>query len=433
MVTVMMVTVTAMVTRVIPRPAMRARARPTPPAAGTTLPPRPRPRRAKRPQRRETKLERLQRARNEAHGAEAPGAARKKKEIGAGLTVEQHRELIAQISSEIMAAPQESFRRLSDLTAIAGNLALPSVSRKLAILSLCALFKDLIPDYRIRETTDAEKAVKLSKEVKKLHDFEQGLLSRYQAYLATLDELVKSLPAFDPSLDEAGQERMVLAHIGCTSLRALCELLSAHPHFNFRTNIVHVIVPRAASPFDCISKLCCGGMTAVFRADPDGESTLEVVRLLGESLKRRGFRARPEALDTLLHLRPSLLERASEAFSKSKMERKRENRKRKRLLKGITEVDEAAERDRQAKTSAKILDAVFVTYFRIVKNAPRSPLLPAVLRGLGKHSHMINVEFLGDLISALQTVVENNPTLGVEGTLNCAISAFSTLTGQGQV
>lgn len=66
------------------------------------------------------------------------------------------------------------------------------VVRKLAILSQLAVFKDIIPGYRIRALTDKEKAEKVSQMVARTREWEQGLVSVYQNYLRLLDEEIKS-------------------------------------------------------------------------------------------------------------------------------------------------------------------------------------------------------------------------------------------------
>ena len=48
------------------------------------------------------------------------------------------------------------------------------------MLSLAAVFKDILPGYRIRPPTDKELSMAVSKEVKKLRDHESGLLRAYQ-------------------------------------------------------------------------------------------------------------------------------------------------------------------------------------------------------------------------------------------------------------
>lgn len=63
--------------------------------------------------------------------------------------------------------------------------------RKIAVLSAQAVFKDIIPGYRIRALTDKEKAEKVSQMVQRTRDFEQGLVNVYQSYLQILEAEVK--------------------------------------------------------------------------------------------------------------------------------------------------------------------------------------------------------------------------------------------------
>lgn len=52
----------------------------------------------------------------------------------------------------------------------------------LAVLSQYAVFKDIIPSYRIRVPTAAEMATKVSKEVHRLRAQEAALLRAYQVH-----------------------------------------------------------------------------------------------------------------------------------------------------------------------------------------------------------------------------------------------------------
>jgi nucleolar complex protein 3 len=51
---------------------------------------------------------------------------------------------------------------------------------RLAMLSLAAVFRDILPGYRVRLPTEKELAVAVSKEVKKLREYESALLRAYQ-------------------------------------------------------------------------------------------------------------------------------------------------------------------------------------------------------------------------------------------------------------
>jgi nucleolar complex protein 3 len=66
-----------------------------------------------------------------------------------------------------------------------------TVIRKFALLSQLAVFKDIIPGYRIRNLTDKEQAEKVTQEVQRTRDWEQGLLGIYQRFLANADAEVK--------------------------------------------------------------------------------------------------------------------------------------------------------------------------------------------------------------------------------------------------
>ena len=61
------------------------------------------------------------------------------------------------------------------------------------MLSQLAVFKDIIPGYRIRPLTDKEKAEKVGQMVQRTRDWEQGLVGVYQAYLRNLEAELKGM------------------------------------------------------------------------------------------------------------------------------------------------------------------------------------------------------------------------------------------------
>lgn len=54
-----------------------------------------------------------------------------------------------------------------------------------------------------------------------------------------------------------------------------------------------------------------------------------------------------------------------------------------------------------------IMNEVFATYFRILRRSPTSKLLPAVLAGLSKFAHLINVEFVDEVVTSLRQLVDS--------------------------
>lgn len=71
-------------------------------------------------------------------------------------------------------------------------LPVPASIRGLAFLSQLAVYKDLVPGYRIRQLTAAEEAEKVRDEVKRLREGEKMLVRSYKGYLKMLETEVKS-------------------------------------------------------------------------------------------------------------------------------------------------------------------------------------------------------------------------------------------------
>lgn len=70
-------------------------------------------------------------------------------------------------------------------------LPVPNSIRGLAFLSQLAVYKDLIPGYRIRELTAMEEAEKVRDEVRRLREGEKMLVRSYKGYLKLLEHEIK--------------------------------------------------------------------------------------------------------------------------------------------------------------------------------------------------------------------------------------------------
>ncbi|KIJ44159.1 hypothetical protein M422DRAFT_60254 [Sphaerobolus stellatus SS14] len=387
------------------------------------------------------------------------------------------KEQIAGICQDILADPENSLGLLRRLH----SFSLPSIVspnsekpipndpliRRLAMLSQLAVLKDVIPGYRIRSLSEAEKAEKVSQMVAKTREWEQGLVSVYQSYLRSLEKEIKG-----KSLDSRKTEFAELA------LRSMCTLLKEATHFNFRTNLISTTVMRLSKrSWNNMSDLCLETLISVFKEDITGVPSLEIVRLLNRMIKERKFAVHPNALGCLsyLRLRSELGGiRASEtkaendekpkAESRSKLDRKRAkgkkveaphlSKKARKVLKERKEIEgemqeATAEVDREEKANmqTETLKLLFVLYFRILKAPDWTPLLPAALEGISRYAHMVNVDFFKDLMQVLKELI-NRPPFGTEEEdmelqeshndiivrhkLLCIVTAFELLTGQGE-
>ncbi|KAH9854145.1 nucleolar complex-associated protein 3 [Lenzites betulinus] len=385
------------------------------------------------------------------------------------------KEQIAGLCQEILGDPENSLGLLRRLH----TFSLPSVStpthpepvpndpviRKLTILSQLAVYKDVIPGYRIRALTDKEKAEKVSQMVQRTRDWEQGLVSVYQAYLRNLEAELKA----KSELAEA-------------ALHCMCTLLVEVTHFNFRVNLMSsVVAALSRKSWDKTSDLCLDTLIKVFRADNTGEPSLEVVRLMNRMIKERKYNVHPEVLSCLLHLRlkTELGVRSSDSradkestgkgFSKGRAAARRAKGKtvdqphlskkaqkvmkeRKEIEKEMHEAAAEVDKDERATRHTEALKLLFVLYFSILKNPRPTPLLPAALRGIAKFAHLVNIDFFKDLLQVLKTLMmrgaeehvdgdADTPVSGphdasniatVQHQLLCVVTAFELLSGQGE-
>ncbi|KAE9387488.1 nucleolar complex-associated protein 3 [Gymnopus androsaceus JB14] len=382
--------------------------------------------------------------------------------------VETAKDQIASVCQEVVSDPENSLSLLKRLY----TFSLPSVStpthpepvpndpliQKLAFLSQLAVYKDIIPGYRVRSLTDKEKAEKVSQSVARTREFEQGLVSVYQNYLRTLEAELKA----HSELSE-------------TALQCICTLLTELLHFNFRDNLMSCIVAQLSKKsWSKTSQLCLDTLVRVLRNDLTGTASLEVVRLLNRMIKEKRFNVHPAVLSCLLHLRlkSELGVRASETKadkdsqapvklrSKGKDAARRSKGKasnqphlskkavkalkeRKEIEREFRDAEAEIDKEERATTHTETLKLLFVLYFGILKNPKPTPLLPAALEGIIKYAHLVNIDFFRDLMNVLRGLIvsetnndeqEDTPEAMtmIRLRLLCIVTAFELLSGQGE-
>ena len=368
------------------------------------------------------------------------------------------KEELARIALLLNEEPEENtgaFKTLAQFTQSPNTII-----KKLGLATQLAVFKDVIPGYRIRPLSDDDMEAKVSKDVRKLRAYEQALVGSYQDYIRELSKLAQSGRGTHP---EAGTSLSSVA-ISCA-----CTLLTSVPHFNFRGELLKILVGKLSTrKVDDDFNKCRETIETLFRNDEDGTPSLDAVALLTKMMKGRGFRVDESVLNTFLHLRllsefswkastnhvdkPSM-ENGDNAKTKwkkvflTKKERKL-LKERKVVEKEMKQADASVSHEERDRMQAETLKLVFVTYFRILKM--RSPtLMGAVLEGLARYAHLINQDFFGDLLEALKDLIghaetgddveemEHAEDADVETTRNltreallCIITAFALLEGQ---
>ena len=348
-------------------------------------------------------------------------------------------EKLAEISTYILENPEDRITTLKTLRDLTHHKNV-SVMR-LGILAQLAVYKDIIPGYRIRALTDEEKKIKVSKDIKKLRDYEQTLLSNYQSYLKDLEKLVVDK---DPKRVELKSD----------AIRCMAELLVSVTHFNFRSNLMSVVVNQMNSKNAEIAETCCKAMSSVFKDDISGDASLEGVRLISKLIKDKKYIVNHEIVRTFLALRLKeelSLEDTEDDGKKFKKRKKHQrevrSKKMRKLLKEKVEVDKQikeaeAEVDQQEKRrkQTETVKHVFITYFRILKDPRNEKLLAATLEGLSEYAHLINIDFFTDLMASMKRLMEEkvetlktckharDPT----SALHCVVTVFTIMTGQGE-
>ena len=335
--------------------------------------------------------------------------------------------------------------------------------KKLALTVQLAVYKDVIPGYRIRPLSEEDMETKVSKEVRKLRAYEQALVGSYQAYIRELSKLAQS--------GRSGTSRDGGPSLGSVAIACACALLTAVPHFNFRGDLLKILAGKLSTrKVDDDFVKCRETIETVFQNDEDGTPSLDAVSILTKMMKARGYRVDESVLNTFLHLRllsefswkasTNHVDKPSKeegGFQGKKLKEKRVFRtkkerklvkERKVIEKEMAQADATVSHQERDRMQSETLKLVFVTYFRILKM--RSPnLMGAVLEGLAKYAHLINQDFFGDLLEALKDLIghaetgddvedeEDGQGDDAETTRNltreallCIITAFALLEGQ---
>lgn len=363
------------------------------------------------------------------------------------------KEDLARMAGAISEDPEENCSQLKVMAKIAGSRHV--IIKKLAMATQLAVFKDIIPGYRIRPLSDDDMNSKVSRDVKRLRNFEQTLVSCYREYVQGLARMVKAAASRTRTPDQVS--------LASTAMTCACTLLDSVPHFNMRNELLNILVTKLSSRN--VSKDFVRARTALetlFSNDEDGNASLEAVTQLTKMFKSKDYAIHSSLLNTFLSLRllseysyrasttridkedpdvlpdPKLKKQKREFRTKRERKRLREN---KVIEKEMAEADAAVSHEERDKNQSEMLKLVFVAYFRILKQ--RTPhLMGAVLEGLARYAHLINQDFFGDILESLRDLVdrqsdesEETEEIGTQRNksreaLLCTVTAFALLQGQ---
>lgn len=371
--------------------------------------------------------------------------------------------LVGASASAIIGAPEYNMSKLKDLLICLNKIELGPFNanehrktiigiHRLIAKSATKVFEDIIPSYRIKQN-DAEDSVKLSREVLRLRQYERNFSSIYKNYyldyLKRMLDCIKANPAstFYTKLIKADtQDRQLLAE---TALECFGQLLVAHPHFNFRDQLIsNLVMFNAQTKHERCAEIAHKYLSKALRYDKLGEVSLEVTSSICDLAKKRKLSVSSCLFKTLLDLRlidvktadsEEKVKRKAEkeklAALKKKQSRKerKKDKKMKKLKNELLETEAHTTNDQKLKYHKTILKKLFVTYFRLLKyhedllGEQRETfkfvtLLPPVLEGVAKFAHLIDVRICNDMFPLINKLIENRDL-----STNCKLHCLSTV------
>ncbi|KFB45528.1 AGAP010308-PA-like protein [Anopheles sinensis] len=313
--------------------------------------------------------------------------------------------------------------------------------RKTAMISLVEVFKDIVPEYRIGIVDKEQQTLK--KDTLARVNYENKLLSYYKQFLKHLERITEK---YTQMLRQSKKLSTDLRQLLETTVQCMCDLVLAHPYFNYSPNIVQVLVIMLNDAKESVRKIVHSCFSTLFKTDARLDLTYHTVRHINMLIKKKERNVFPEMVsclkylqihrinlheDTLLELKKQKLEKQKSYFiNMSRKERKRK-KKLQELEKDIFETKAEESKQVVRRKLTDISKMAFMVYFKILKCYPDSRVLSATLEGLAKFAHTINIEFFADLVELLNNLLEN-ASLGYREQLHCIQTVFVILSGQGE-
>ncbi|KAL9296701.1 hypothetical protein ACSQ67_022597 [Phaseolus vulgaris] len=344
------------------------------------------------------------------------GMAEVKEDLTAEEAFESKKSKLAELGDALLTDPESNVKFLKEMVQLSKDNDHTIV--KLGLLSLLAVFKDIVPGYRIRLPTEKELEMKVSKTVRRC---DKELVAKFHSMILCCDIILFPLEA----------ESKTLAGILLISISQVVERHNVLFKLLFLT-----LTPESFWKTILLGKLCWSAVKSLFTNEGKygGEVTVEAVRLIADYVKAYNCQLHPDSVDVFLSLsfNEDLLK-----SGKTEEDQKLKDKKRKHFKAS----NQLVENDRKKISYFEAHNAVH----RPEANAEALsaaveplPLLAPCLKGLAKFSHLIDLDFMDDLMNHLKvlasgssnsgnTSVKCSKCLTVSERLQCCIVAFRVM------
>jgi nucleolar complex protein 3 len=354
------------------------------------------------------------------------------------VRLEQYKMKIATLAEVIMEEPSASLKHTKEEISKFDQIHklcthIDPTVRRLATISTYAVFKDVLPPYRIRVATDVEMQAQMKKETRALREFEKMLLAAYQRYLKALDSAAMrmhrggggSTGKSKGKSDGRRCHRLALAAVSCMGM-----LVRARPFFNYRSNILSLLVSRLSDADAEVQSASKDQIIAILKEDRNGELSLEIVRSISKLAKAKKYNISTIALDCLLEL-PLRVDLKDKNVQKQ-LTRPKKKRKLSAIDRSLQSTSGTVDKNTLGRNHANVLEDLFNMYFRVLKRSnPSSPLIGAAMHGVAKFSHLIDVELVHDLVDVLGNMTKADG-MDLASGFQCVLAALRTLGGPGR-
>ncbi len=324
------------------------------------------------------------------------------------------KEDIAHMAESLMENPEKNVLLFARLLRMMSS-HVPSTA-KFALLSVVPVFKSICPSYKVRPLTEAEKQEKVSNDVQKVRFFEQNLVRYYKKYLVILST---NSMKFSTS-PKATDLEIVL---GILSTRAACQLASPLRFFNFRSDLLKILIRRimhkpASSPEYEIFKECVKTLESLLVEDVDlGDISLDIVRLLSRSIRHRNIKVDESVINIFLSLTVlrdydphASAEKKEEKIKLKKKERvfltkkqRKELKEKKKIEKEMRTAELKITAEERERFQAEILKSLLTLYLQILRSRPEKLMAP-VLEGILKYGRQVNLDMIGDFLQVFREI-----------------------------
>lgn len=318
--------------------------------------------------------------------------------------IERQKYRIGIICSGLLEKPEDKMRNfhalyelMDDINPASRQANLMAV-RKLAIISVTEIFKDILPEYRVGQVDT--KMQTLRKATLDRVTFENALLQQFKKFLQKLEQITAQVNR------RGGLRTPQTVKLATVAVQCMCDLLVAHPYFNYVQNIAQLLVYMLNCNYAEMRTAVHQCFRTVFSNDKRLEMTLFIVRRINHLIKTKQNNVHVECITCLMGLKIKNVNLDAEKENELKQKKleshrqrllslsKKERKRRKKLTEVNRELEETrAEENKQAKHQklTEIIKMVFTIYFRVLKNDPTSRVLSAILEGLAEWVVIVNL------------------------------------------